>query len=85
MDHSANNMFQRLKNNPAQLQALIQSQDGQNLMRLLTQKDQGSSLQHAVQSASNGNPAEMARMIQNIMQTPDGSALIERIRKSMET
>lgn len=83
MDDQMTRMIQQLKSNPAALQALMQSQDGQALMRLLTGGDQGASFQQAAQSAAKGNPAEMARMVQQLMRTPDGAALINRINKAM--
>lgn len=30
-----------------------------------------------------GNPAEMVRMVNQLMQSPDGAALIDRINKTM--
>ena len=35
------------------------------------------------QSAAKGNPAEMVRMVNQLMQSPDGAALIDRINKTM--
>ena len=37
----------------------------------------------AAQSAAKGNPAEMVRMVNQLMQSPDGAALIDRINKTM--
>lgn len=45
MDERMNRMAQQLGRNPAALRALMQSRDGQALMRMLTQQDQGASLQ----------------------------------------
>ena len=36
-----------------------------------------------LQSAAKGNPAEMVRMVNQLMQSPDGAALIDRINKTM--
>lgn len=43
MDERLNHMAQQLGRNPAALRALMQSRDGQALMRMLTQQDQGAS------------------------------------------
>ena len=51
-------------------------------MRMLTQQDQGASLQRAVQSAARGDTAEMAQMVQKLMQSPDGAELIDRINQA---
>ena len=83
MDEQTARMIQQLKSNPAMLQALMQSRDGQDLLRMLSGGDQGASLQWAAQSAAKGNPAEMVRMVNQLMQSPDGAALIDRINKAM--
>ena len=74
---------QQLKGNPALLQSLMRSRDGQALMQMLSGGDRGASLQRAAQSAAKGNPAEMVRMVNQLMQSPDGAALIDRINKTM--
>ena len=83
MDEQTDRMIQQLKSNPAMLQALMQSRDGQDLLRMLSGGDQGASLQRAAQSAAKGNPAEMVRMVNQLMQSPDGAALVDRISKAM--
>ena len=83
MDEKMAQMAEHLKQNPAMLKNLMQSRDGQALMRMLTQQDQGASLQKAAQSAAKGDPAELARMVTKMMQSPDGAALVERINKAL--
>ena len=41
MDEKTARMVEQLKSNPAMLQALMQSRDGQALMNMLTQGDRG--------------------------------------------
>ena len=53
MDEQTARMIQQLKSNPAMLQALMQSRDGQALMQMLSGGDRGASLQRAAQSAAN--------------------------------
>lgn len=84
MDEMTARLTEQLKNNPAMLRSLMQSQDGQMLMRMLTQGDQGAGLQRAVQAASKGNTAEMVQMVNRIMQSPDGAALVDRINKAVQ-
>ena len=84
MDNKTAQMMNQLKNNPALLQSLIRSGDGQALMQLLTHNDQGAGLQRAVQSAAKGNPSEMVQMINRIMQSPDGAALVQRINQAIQ-
>ena len=83
MDEQTARMIQQLKSNPAMLQTLMQSRDGQALLQMLSGGDQGASLQRAAQSAARGNPAEMVRMVNQLMQSPDGAALVDRISKAL--
>ena len=84
MDEKMAQIAEHLKQNPAMLKNLMQSRDGQTLMRMLTQQDQGASLQKAAQSAARGNAAELAQMVTKVMQSPDGAALVERINKAIQ-
>lgn len=84
MDEQTARMIQQLKSNPAMLQALMQSRDGQDLLRMLSGGDQGASLQRAAQSAAKGNPAEIMRMMNQVMQSPAGAELVQRINRSMK-
>ena len=79
-----NRIARDLQKNPAALKAIMQSPDGQALMHLLTQKDQGAGLQQAVQSAMRGDTTQMTRMVQEIMQSPAGAGLVERINQSVK-
>jgi len=84
MDESTARLTQQLKQNPDLLRSLMQSRDGQTLMHLLTQGDQGAGLQRAAQAAAQGNPAEMMQMMNRILQDPNGAALAERIRNAIQ-
>ena len=84
MDESTARLAQQLKQNPELLRSLMQSRDGQTLMHLLTQGDQGAGLQQAAQAAAQGNPAEMMQLMNRILQDPSGAALAERIRNAIQ-
>jgi hypothetical protein len=84
MDEKVERLAQQLNNDPAKLRSLMQSQDGQTLMRMLTQGDQGAGLRHAAQAAVQGNPGEMAEMVKRVMESPQGAALVERINKAVQ-
>ena len=71
-------MMERLKRDPAALQAVMQSQDGQMLLRLLSGSDGGRTLQQAVRQAA------MSQMLQGIMSSPRGAALVQRIGESLQ-
>ena len=83
MDDKTKQLIDTLRNNPAHLQALFRTQDGQNLMRMLTQADQGAALQRAAQNAARGDTAEMVRMVSQVMQSPEGAALVNRINQAV--
>lgn len=82
MDENTARLANELRQNPAMLQSLMRSSDGQALLRMLTQKDQGAGLQQAVQSAVKGDTTKMVEMIRGLMNSPDGAALVERINQA---
>ncbi|WP_455581401.1 hypothetical protein [Dysosmobacter sp.] len=84
MDEATTRLVEQLKSNPAMLQQLMQSRDGQALMQMLTRNDQGAALQKAAQSAVRGNPSQMVQLVNQVMQSPGGAALVERINKAMQ-
>ena len=84
MDEKTARMMEQLRANPAMLKDLMQSRDGQMLMQMLTQNDKGAGLQRAVQSATKGDPSEMVRMMNQIMQSPGGAELVQRINKAIQ-
>ncbi len=77
-------MIERLKRDPAALQALMNSPDAQALMRMLQGGDGGQALNRAASQAAGGNTAQMTQMLKNIMSTPGGAQLIRRITKSLQ-
>ncbi|MDY3984714.1 hypothetical protein [Dysosmobacter sp.] len=83
MDEKMQRMMEQLQRDPSAIQGLMQSRDGQALLRMLTQQDQGASLQRAAQSAVKGDTTQLARMVTQVMQSPDGAALVERINKAI--
>ena len=77
-------MIQRLKQNPAVLQSVMQSQDGQKLMQMLSGADGGKSLNRAAMQAAGGNTGDMVQMLKKVMSSPDGAALVQRIGQSLQ-
>ena len=84
MDERSAQMAEQLRKNPAMLKSLMQSRDGQTLMQMLTQGDRGAGLQRAVQSAAKGDTTAMVQMVNQIMQSPEGAELVERINKAVQ-
>jgi len=83
MDKNMAKLANQLKSNPAMMKSLMESQDGQRLMQMLTQDDKAAGFQQAMQAASQGNMTQMADLMNQIMRSPDGAALVERISKAI--
>lgn len=77
-------MIRKLKQNPAALQGVMQSRDGQMLMQMLAGSDGGAGLNRAAAQAAGGNTADMVQMLKKVMSSPDGAALIQRIGQSLQ-
>ena len=75
---------QEREGNPAALQSIMQSQDGQRLMQMLSGGDHGVSLNRAAAQAAGGNTADMVQMLKNVMSSPEGAALVQRIGESLQ-
>lgn len=74
-----NDMKARLQRDPGAAQQVMQSQDGQALLQMLSGSDGGAALQQAMAQASSGDTAQLAAMLRQVMQSPDGAALIRNI------
>ena len=81
MDDQSARFIEQLKQNPALLQTLLRSSDGQSLLQMLNDSRHGPQLRNAVRNASHGNPEEAVRLVSQFMQTPDGAALASRIQQ----
>ncbi|MDR3730280.1 MAG: hypothetical protein Q3X94_10965 [Oscillospiraceae bacterium] len=84
MDHKTKSMIENLRQNQGALKAILSSSDGQMLMRQLTSQDGGAALQRAARSASQGDTAELSRMIGKLMESREGAELIRRINQSAQ-
>ena len=67
---------QALEQNRAAISKLAQSGDAQRLMELLRQ---GGGVEQAAQAAAAGDPAARMAMMDRLMHTPEGAALVDRI------
>lgn len=76
-------MLERLKQDPAALHTVMSSPDGQALLRLLSGADGGKGLQQAARQAAAGDSAQMVRMIRQVMSSPQGAALVQRLNDSL--
>ena len=67
---------QALEQNRAAISKLAQSGDAQRLMELLRQ---GGGVEQAAQAAAAGDPVALMAMMDRLMHTPEGAALVDRI------
>ena len=67
---------QALEQNRAAISKLAQSGDAQRLMELLRQ---GGGVEQAAQAAAAGDPAALMALMDRLMHTPEGAALVDRI------
>lgn len=82
MDENAKNFMEQMRKDPSSMQRLLSSQDGQMLLQMMTQNNRGAALQQAAQSAMRGDVSQIMQMINQVMQSPGGADLVERINKA---
>ena len=70
-----------LKNKDA-VQQMAQSQEAQALLQMLDAKS-SHGLQEAAQRAEHGDPKALFSLMQQVMKSPEGAKLIERINKTI--
>ena len=84
MDDRTKQTIQQLNQDPATVQRLLSSQDGRKLVELMSRANGGAALQQAAMSAMRGDPGQMTQMINQLMQSPEGAALVERINRETQ-
>ena len=77
-------MMERLKRDPAALQAVMGSRDGQMLLGLLSGSDGGRTLQQAVRQAAAGAAPALRGMLPGPMSPPQDAAPVPRIGESLQ-
>jgi len=82
MDENSKNFMEQMRKDPAAMQRLLSSRDGQMLLQMMMQNGRGASLQQAAQNAMRGDTSQIMQMINQVMQSPGGADLVERINKA---
>ena len=72
-------LMEQLKRNPAVVEQLANSPDGQALMARLD----ADKLQQATRQGENGKYREMAALLKGVMSSPDGRALLQRMANQL--
>ena len=82
MDAKTSAAIERLKQNKELASRLMRSGDGKALLSMLTQNDGGAALDRAAARAAKGDTAELARMLQGLMNDPNAAELMRRLNES---
>lgn len=82
MDDKAKSIIQGMNQDPAAVQRLLSSQDGRRLVQMMAQVNGGPALQQAANSAMRGDTGQIMQMVNRLMQSPEGAALVERINQA---
>ena len=82
MDDNTNQTIQQMNQDPAAIQRILTSQDGHRLVQLMTQAYGGQALQKAAVSAMQGDNGQIMQMVNQLMQSPEVAALVERINQA---
>ena len=63
---------------------LMNSPDGKRLVQLINQQAGSGNLKRAVGAAAKGDTTDISRIIQDLVRTPEGAQVVERINRTME-
>ena len=80
MDERTSRLLQELKRDPAKLQAVMRSRDGQALIDLLSRD--GNGFLRAVRAAADGDSAALAERLRRVAETPSGAELLSRVQEA---
>ena len=81
MDQKMTDPTAELEKNRALLEQVVHSSDAQRLMELLNQNS-GGKLKTAAASAALGDTKALLNMVRQVMQSPEGAQLVERLNQT---
>ncbi len=84
MDDKTRQTIQQLNQDPATVQRLLTSQDGRKLVEMMSKANGGASLQQATMNAMRGDSGQLSQMINQLMQSSEGAALVDRINQAIK-
>lgn len=79
-----NDMMKQLQANKGALLQLMNSPDGKRLVQMLSQQAGSGNLKRAAGAAAKGDTRDITQIIQDLVRTPEGAQIVERINQSME-
>ena len=80
----SNDVMKQLQANKGALLQLMNSPDGKRLVQLINQQAGSGNLKRAAGEAARGDTAGITQILQNLAETPEGAAVVQRINQSME-
>ena len=75
--------LQQFLNDKKAVAALAKSPDAQALAKMLSRSGDQAALQKAAQAAAKGSPEQLRKMVQSIVGSPDGAALLRRLDQTL--
>ena len=76
-------IMNKLKSDPRTLKAVMQSQDGQTLLGMLS-GGSSAALGRAARQAASGDTAELCAMLSRVLSTPQGAELVQRLENRLQ-
>ena len=80
----SNDVMKQLQANKGALLQLMNSPDGKRLVQLISQQAGSGNLRRAAGAAAKGDTAGITQILQNLVSTPEGAQVVERINRTME-
>ena len=75
-------IMNKLKSDPRALKSVMQSQDGQALLHMLSGGD-SAALGRAAQQAAGGDMAALSAMLTQVLSSPQGAELVQRLEQKL--
>ena len=76
-------IMNKLKSDPRALRSVMQSQDGQALLRTLSGGD-SAALGKAAQQAAMGDMSALSAMLSQVLSSPQGAELVQRLENRLQ-
>lgn len=76
-------IMNKLKSDPRALRSVMQSQDGQALLRMLSGSD-SAALGKAAQQAAMGDMSALSAMLSQVLSSPQGAELVQRLENRLQ-
>lgn len=76
-------IMSKLKSNPGALKSVMQSQDGQALLQMLSGGN-SAALGQAARKAASGDTSALNEMLSRVLSSPQGAELVQRLETKLQ-